>query len=244
MSVDTARYTNLFQQAALLNADGIECLNNSDGEGAYNSFKRALQVVTVMTREYDDQDPNQADGSEEVALYFWPSPKAVPLVESRVGGLCYYVYDHGLLFAPPSDPNQNNMACCASILILNIALNYQQRGLPKALRLYEQGISVLQACSRARGDSDDPQDLDLHILRVIARNNHTQMLMANGEMEQAKEGIEDLRTLLSLLHQEEEEETTGLSPLFMVNDCDVLQELILNIMLVPGSLTSVVAVAA
>lgn len=232
-SIETARHMNLFQQASLLNADGVECLTRCDGEGAYRSFKRALQVVTIMTREMEDQN----DAPKGPALEFWPSSKPVPRLQDD----CYYVYNHGLVFASPSTPTQHNMAFCAAVIIFNIALTYHQRGLPKASSLYEQVATIVRACTSADQDTTVVSyDENAHVLQLIARNNHTHTLKAMGQLDLAQEGLEDLQELLYSVRLPEVCNTT-LHPSLLITTSDVLEELALNV-LVPG--TTVVAAAA
>lgn len=232
----TAPPRMLFRQAAMLNAHGIECLTTSDGEGAYRSFKRALQVVTQMTKDLDSQqleDVLQEERMEAVeALEIWPSPAPVP----GVGDSCYYVYNHALLFCPPSSPSQFNMVQCVAALIFNSALTFHQQGLPKALSLYEQVVAIVQASSMIASTEEHEM---VHTLQVIARNNHIQILLTMGQVDKVNEGLEELRDWLPCLQIQDEEEL-GTDPL-LVTDDEVLDELALNT-LVPG--TKLTAAAA
>ena len=231
-TINAVHHTMLFRQAAMLNAHGIECLTANDGEGAYRGFKDALRIVTRMTKEFDIEQAEEEDMTMQEELEVWPFAKTVPDIEES----CYYVYNHPLLFAPPTTPSQGNTAHCVAVVIFNMALAFHQRGLPKALNLYEQVVAIVQACSQAARGSASEQETDqaeeVHSLQVIARNNHTQILLATGQLDKANDGLEELRTLLPRLQVQEEEEEYMNSLLF-TDTVAVLDELALNT-LIPG----------
>lgn len=213
-----------FQHAAALNREGVSCLSVNDGNGAYRSFKLALEIMTEITVLTDDLED---DVIMEDALEITDSVP-VPFANDS----SHYVYSHALLFQPPAAPSQRAMAFCVSVLIFNMALTYHKRGITKAVTLYGKVLVLLQDTMEA-GDNCS-SDSHVRILQVLAQNNRVHMLSMTGAIQQATDGCEAMRLAVEGL------ELADTNQMVAVND-DILSEIILNL-LIPS--TSCMAAAA
>ena len=212
-----------FQHAAALNREGVSCLSVNDGNGAYRSFKLALEIMTEITVLADDLE----DVIMEDVLELTDSVP-VPLANDS----SHYVYSRALLFQPPAAPSKRAMVFCVSVLIFNMALTYHKHGITKAVTLYGQVLVLLQDTVEA-GDNCS-SDSDVRILQVLAQNNQVHMLSMAGAIQQATDGCEAMRLAVGSL------ELADTNQMVAVND-DILSEIILNL-LIPS--TSRMAAAA
>jgi tetratricopeptide (TPR) repeat protein len=197
------------QKAAYLNMEGVTRLNSGDSDGAYDSFKLALDVMTDLRKEqevkaliHNSWNPSGCTVGAHQQQLIYTTRTAPHMNKSDT----FYVYDQVLVFTPNDDDDdadsssatRSRVAFCSACVIFNIALTYHQRAMQyqpqealfiHASHLYNQVLELVNDFSLTSLS-------DFLVLEVLARNNHAQICSMMGEYNYAKQGLEQLRKLI------------------------------------------------
>ncbi|CAB9522022.1 expressed unknown protein [Seminavis robusta] len=239
--------TAIFYEAARCNTYGVHFLSCNNRERAHHNFKLAFRMLSQLMHDFERQGPGSRESSSELARPLALTAKAVPCSEQDSKTRCFFRYNHGLIFAPPSTrPTHQHVALAVSAAIFNTALTYHQlpgsHHLENAFSLYHNILEIIQEVggTMRQGPAEDHETMQ--ILRALVLNNITHILVTRHQVDKALRGLEHLSLLSPFLRklQQEQELNSARTPYMMMLGDQIMAELRLNLV-VSGIPTTAVA---